>query len=44
MLYARNDFVGKRSVEEALYQPLFTNAVTFNRSAEEFGVSHEVER
>ena len=42
VLYARNDF-GEASVEEALYRPLFTNAVEFNRSAEGFGVSQEVE-
>ena len=44
VLYVRNDF-GEASVEEVLYQPLFTSSVAFNRGARagEFGVSQEVE-
>ena len=43
VLYARNDFGGEAGLEEALYQPLFASPIAFNRTAEEFGVSRNVE-
>src|SRR3984957_12327808 len=42
-LYDRDDFGGETTVEEGLlYQPLFTNSVALNRTANLFGVSQNV--
>jgi hypothetical protein len=41
-LYTRDDFGAQTGPEEALYQPLFTNSVVFNRNENEFGVSTSV--
>ena len=35
--------VGKAGLEEALYQPLFTSPIAFNRTAREFGTRFNVE-
>ena len=42
VLYTRDDFA-QNGLEEELFQPLFTDSVAFNRAAEGFGSTHEVQ-
>ena len=42
VLYARDDF-GQNGLEEALFQPLFTRPVAFNRTAVNFGSTRYVQ-
>ena len=43
VLYTRNDFGGETGLEEALYGPVFSVPIAFNRTAEEFGINANVE-